>query len=251
LGSDPLILGFDTTAAHCAAVLLSGHHVVAEAREEMTRGQAERLVPILQAVLAQAGAGPEDLAALGVGIGPGNFTGTRIAVATARGLALARGIPAVGVSGFEALALGANAPVLACLDARQGRVYVASVVARGLYGADLASADLKGAGSDGAGTDGAEVRGAGGPKPAADLYEIAALPAAGLPAGRLCLGDHAEAVAAATGGRAGRPACGTAEAIARIAAARHAEPGLARPAPIYLRPPAAAPASDPAPAILP
>jgi len=67
----------------------------------MARGQAEELVPLLERVMAEAECALSDLAALGVGIGPGNFTGTRIAVATARGLALALGRPAIGISTFD------------------------------------------------------------------------------------------------------------------------------------------------------
>ncbi|MBK0328655.1 tRNA (adenosine(37)-N6)-threonylcarbamoyltransferase complex dimerization subunit type 1 TsaB [Rhodobacteraceae bacterium F11138] len=100
--SDALILGFDTSAAQCAAALLSGDRVVAEQAEPMQRGQAERLMPLLEDVLAKGGVGWRDLDALGVGVGPGNFTGIRIAVSAARGLALGLDIPAVGVSGCQA-----------------------------------------------------------------------------------------------------------------------------------------------------
>jgi tRNA threonylcarbamoyl adenosine modification protein YeaZ len=68
----------------------------------MTRGQAERLMPLLEECLSEAGLAWTDLTALGVGIGPGNFTGIRIAVSAARGLALALDVPAVGVDGFDA-----------------------------------------------------------------------------------------------------------------------------------------------------
>ncbi|MFV1601201.1 MULTISPECIES: tRNA (adenosine(37)-N6)-threonylcarbamoyltransferase complex dimerization subunit type 1 TsaB [unclassified Phaeobacter] len=100
--SDALVLGFDTSAAHCAAALLRGDTVLASRLEEMTRGQAERLMPLLDEVLAEGGAAWADLDAIGVGIGPGNFTGIRIAVSAARGLALGLDIPAVGVNGFDA-----------------------------------------------------------------------------------------------------------------------------------------------------
>ncbi len=100
--SDPLILAFDTSAAYCAAALLSGGRIVKSTAEAMTRGQAERLMPLLQELLADADAGWRDLSALGVGVGPGNFTGIRIAVSAARGLALGLDVPAVGVSGCEA-----------------------------------------------------------------------------------------------------------------------------------------------------
>jgi len=102
--SDPLVLAFDTSAAYCAAALLSGDRVVKSTAEAMTRGQAERLMPLLQELLADVGTNWGDLSALGVGVGPGNFTGIRIAVSAARGLALGLDVPAVGVSGCEARA---------------------------------------------------------------------------------------------------------------------------------------------------
>ena len=80
-----LILAFDTSAGHCAAAVLDGDEVLAAQAEEMTRGQAERLFPLLQAVLDKAGRPLSDMTCIGVGTGPGNFTGTRIAVAAARG----------------------------------------------------------------------------------------------------------------------------------------------------------------------
>lgn len=119
-----LVLAFDTSAAHCAAALLRDGAVIAERREEMAKGQAERLMPLLEELLAGAGLGWRDLDAIGVGIGPGNFTGVRISVAAARGLALALRIPAIGVSTLEALAEGAPRPLTVAEDARRGEAYV-------------------------------------------------------------------------------------------------------------------------------
>ncbi len=90
----------------------------------MEKGQAERLLPLLEEVLTEGGIGWRDLRALAVGTGPGNFTGVRIAVAAARGLALGLGIPAVGVTRLEALAHGLPRPVVVIEDARRGQVYV-------------------------------------------------------------------------------------------------------------------------------
>jgi tRNA threonylcarbamoyl adenosine modification protein YeaZ len=104
LRAEPLILAFDTSAAHCAAALLSGDRVLARRDEAMGRGQAERLLPMLEELLAEAGVGWADLGGLAVCTGPGNFTGLRLGVAAARGLALPLDIPAVGVTRFEALA---------------------------------------------------------------------------------------------------------------------------------------------------
>jgi tRNA threonylcarbamoyl adenosine modification protein YeaZ len=120
----PLVLGFDTSAAHCAAALVSGDRLLEARSEEMGRGQAERLMPMLEELLAAHGHAWADLAALGVGIGPGNFTGIRIAVAAARGLALGLGIPAVGVSGFEARAEGHEGPLWVAIGAPRGMVWL-------------------------------------------------------------------------------------------------------------------------------
>lgn len=117
------VLGFDTSGHWCAAALIAGGLVRAQRVEPMAKGQAEALIPLLDSVLAAGGCGWQDLAAIGVGIGPGNFTGIRISVATARGLALALGIPAIGVSRFDALALdGPDLPVV--VPALRGQVWV-------------------------------------------------------------------------------------------------------------------------------
>ncbi len=120
----PLILAFDTSAAHCAAALLSGGEIIHSALEPMTKGQAERLLVLCSELIDQAGAKVGDLDAVGVGIGPGNFTGIRISVSAARGLALGLGIPAVGVSTFEALRLGTDGPCACAVDARRDMVYL-------------------------------------------------------------------------------------------------------------------------------
>lgn len=119
----PLILAFDTSAAQCAVALLAGDEILASACESMSKGQAERLFPLLEEVLQSTGKIWSDLDAIGVGIGPGNFTGIRISVSAARGLALALNIPAIGVSTLEALAANSPEPTLVCLDARRERVY--------------------------------------------------------------------------------------------------------------------------------
>ncbi|WP_407926012.1 tRNA (adenosine(37)-N6)-threonylcarbamoyltransferase complex dimerization subunit type 1 TsaB [Cochlodiniinecator piscidefendens] len=118
-----MILAFDTSAAHCAAALLSGDEVLAERFEPMTKGQAERLMVLLSEILIEANTGWEELTALAVGVGPGNFTGVRISVSAVRGLSLSLGIPAIGVTGFEALVYGLERPVAATIDARRNQVY--------------------------------------------------------------------------------------------------------------------------------
>ena len=122
--SDALTLGFDTSAAHCAAALLCGDSLLADRHEDMTRGQAERLFPLIEEMLAEAGVGWRDLGLVGVGTGPGNFTGLRIAVSAARGLALSLGCPAIGVTRFEAQALDRPRPVLSAVSAPRDQVYL-------------------------------------------------------------------------------------------------------------------------------
>ncbi len=114
-----LTLGFDTSAAHCAAALLCGDRLLGSVQEEMAKGQAERLMPLLQELLADCDAAWRDLALIGVGTGPGNFTGIRISVAAARGLSLSLGIPAIGVSATEALAWGLRRPCRIVIPGRR------------------------------------------------------------------------------------------------------------------------------------
>ncbi|HHX90103.1 MAG TPA: tRNA (adenosine(37)-N6)-threonylcarbamoyltransferase complex dimerization subunit type 1 TsaB [Paracoccus sp.] len=117
----PAVLGFDTSGGWCRAALMRGPLLLASCDEAMARGQGERLMPLLEQVLAGGGLAWHDLAALGVGVGPGNFTGIRISVAAARGLALGLGIPAVGVPRFAAMALdGPALPVLVPAPRGQG-----------------------------------------------------------------------------------------------------------------------------------
>ncbi|MBO9429835.1 tRNA (adenosine(37)-N6)-threonylcarbamoyltransferase complex dimerization subunit type 1 TsaB [Sulfitobacter sp. R18_1] len=122
--SGPLILAFDTSAAHCAAALLSGDRILASRTEPMTKGQAERIMVLCEELLSEARLAYADLTALGVGIGPGNFTGIRIAVSAARGLALGLGIPAVGVDAFDALREGHDGPCACAVDARRDQVFL-------------------------------------------------------------------------------------------------------------------------------
>lgn len=117
----PLALVFDTSGPWITAGLATGATLRHATTQSMTRGQAERLIPILEELLAKDGATWPDLTALGVGVGPGNFTGTRIAVAAARGLALALKIPAIPISAFEMARSGDSAVVL--LAAPRGRAY--------------------------------------------------------------------------------------------------------------------------------
>lgn len=136
----PLILGFDTSGPHCAAALLRGDQVICERLELMTRGQAERIMVLLEEVLSEGGVTWHDLTAIGVGVGPGNFTGIRISVSAARGLALGLGIPAVGVSGIAARAHLAPDGHTAAVPAPREQVYVDAENGPELIGLDVAEA---------------------------------------------------------------------------------------------------------------
>ncbi|MEL7178739.1 MAG: tRNA (adenosine(37)-N6)-threonylcarbamoyltransferase complex dimerization subunit type 1 TsaB [Pseudomonadota bacterium] len=126
----PTVLAFDTSAAHCAAALLLGDRVVTRV-DEMAKGQAEHLMPMLEEMLADENLTWADLNGIGVGTGPGNFTGIRIAVSAARGLALGLGKPAIGVNGFEARAFGEALPFTATIPAPRDQSYVQEYRAEG------------------------------------------------------------------------------------------------------------------------
>ena len=89
----------------------------------MAKGQAEHLMPMLQDFCASEGVTFQDLDAVAVCTGPGNFTGIRIAVSAARGLALGLGKPAIGISSFEAQVFGLPRPVTAHIPAPRDTAY--------------------------------------------------------------------------------------------------------------------------------
>ncbi|MFL4468565.1 tRNA (adenosine(37)-N6)-threonylcarbamoyltransferase complex dimerization subunit type 1 TsaB [Tateyamaria armeniaca] len=122
--TQPLILGFDTSGPHCAAALLHGETILHATGETMARGQAERLMDLLQEVLETNGKTWADLDAIGVGTGPGNFTGIRIGVSAARGLALGLGINAYGVTGFETRTILAPDGAIVAIPTPRDMVYV-------------------------------------------------------------------------------------------------------------------------------
>lgn len=119
----PLILAFDTASAHCAVAVVRGDEVLESSEEIMAKGQAERLLTLVEELLSAAHVRINQLDAIGVGTGPGNFTGIRISVAAARGLALALKVPAVGINAFDALRYGSKGPCICTVDARHGMTF--------------------------------------------------------------------------------------------------------------------------------
>lgn len=218
-----LTLAFDVTAGRCAVALFEGGGVISERSEIMDKGHAERLFPMIDAALTEAGRAYSQLSLIAVCTGPGNFTGARIGVAAARGLALSTSANAVGVDRFEALGSGRSGAVCVALAARGGALHICRF-------------------EDGVIVMAAETA------QAADCARFAA--------DAIIVGDGAEALAAATGegtvgeDQGGRPGDAPLDAIARIAAAREAAGGALRPAPRYLRPVNAALPRERPPAML-
>ena len=117
------LLIFDTSGGACSAAVWADGRVAAERFEAMARGQAERLLPMIGETLAAAGLAHGQLDAIGVTRGPGAFTGIRIGLAAARGLSLALGIPAIGITTFEALAVRAPEGCAVAIDTKRGDVF--------------------------------------------------------------------------------------------------------------------------------
>jgi tRNA threonylcarbamoyladenosine biosynthesis protein TsaB len=121
-----LVLALDTCLAACSAAAARDGEVIAARSEPMARGHQERLGSMVRDVMATAGVDFAALDRIGVTIGPGSFTGLRVGLAFAKGLALALDRPCVGVGVLEALAAGvaSGGPIAAVVDAGRGRVYL-------------------------------------------------------------------------------------------------------------------------------
>lgn len=120
----------DTSAPEACVGLLVGGEVKAEVRLSETRRHAEALPDAVAGALEAAGVSMRELGAVAVGRGPGSFVGVRVAIATAKGICLARRIPLVGVGTLVALAGADEVPDgegLGVLDARRGELYVQRV----------------------------------------------------------------------------------------------------------------------------
>jgi tRNA threonylcarbamoyladenosine biosynthesis protein TsaB len=120
------VLALDTATEACSVALLTEAGTVGLFRE-VGRGHAEQILDMVDAVLSEAGMVLGRLDGIAAGVGPGAFTGVRIGVSVAQGLAFGAALPVVAVTTLEALALQAMRTgaehVMACLDARMGEVY--------------------------------------------------------------------------------------------------------------------------------
>jgi tRNA threonylcarbamoyladenosine biosynthesis protein TsaB len=199
------ILALETSGAACSVAVLAGERVAAHRREAMLRGQSEALMPMIRDAMEAAGLRFSALDLVASTVGPGAFTGIRIGLAAARGIALAAGIPALGVTTFEAIGEAAGWPerLLAAVDSRREDVIFVQLLPEGA--------------------------------PAAIAPE--ALAAWAPPGPLVVAGDAGARAAALIGERAQyREAAADALAVALLAARRW-RPGaaLAPPRPLYLR----------------
>jgi len=96
-----LTLGLDTTGKACAAALVDEGRIIAHRSEDIGRGHAERLAPLVQELIYNAGRNVGDVSRVAVCTGPGSFTGQRVALSFAKGFALPRKLPVIGLSSLE------------------------------------------------------------------------------------------------------------------------------------------------------
>lgn len=127
-----IVLAIDTVANLCAACVwdTQAGRELGRCVQDPGKGHAEHLMGVIAEALSAAGATYADLDAVAVAVGPGSFTGIRVGVATARGLALALKVPSTGVTTLDALAEEArdrfpDREIMAVIDARREQLYLA------------------------------------------------------------------------------------------------------------------------------
>ncbi|MEN3399753.1 tRNA (adenosine(37)-N6)-threonylcarbamoyltransferase complex dimerization subunit type 1 TsaB [Brucella melitensis] len=133
------ILALDTAASWCAAAVYDSDSgaMLAYVSENIGKGHAEVLMDYVGQAMREAQIPLREIERIAINIGPGSFTGVRIGVSAARGFALALGVPAIGITAFEALAAEIQAqmpekPVLVLLDAHRGEIYAQGFDAKGV-----------------------------------------------------------------------------------------------------------------------
>jgi tRNA threonylcarbamoyladenosine biosynthesis protein TsaB len=128
-----MLLALETSDRLCAACLVdeASGEILSSKTLDLGRGHAEKMMDVVADVLAQSGKDYTALTRLAVCVGPGSFTGIRVALATATGLSIALGIPVTGITALQALAMQAlgktdGKPILSLIDAHRGDVYLQS-----------------------------------------------------------------------------------------------------------------------------
>jgi tRNA threonylcarbamoyladenosine biosynthesis protein TsaB len=119
------LLAVDTALGACSVAVLDGETILAHRFEEMARGHAEALAPMVEATMRQAGIGFAALESLAVTTGPGTFTGQRVGLAFMRGLRVALKKPLIGITTLEAMAFATGAERAAAIhDAKRDEAYL-------------------------------------------------------------------------------------------------------------------------------
>jgi len=123
--SRPLVLALDSAGSACSAAVAVGEDILAAERIDTLHGQAEALMPLVDTAMRRAGLPPAALDLVVTTVGPGSFTGIRVGIAAARGIALAADAQLVGVTSFEAVA-GCEHPnfLLVTLESRREDLFV-------------------------------------------------------------------------------------------------------------------------------
>ena len=121
-----LTLGLDTTGKACSAALVDEGRIIAHQSDPIGRGHAERLAPLVHDMIYNAGRNIRDVSRVAVCTGPGSFTGQRVALSYAKGLALPRKLPVIGLSALEIWAREAdpeqNKLIVSVADVRRGEL---------------------------------------------------------------------------------------------------------------------------------
>lgn len=193
-----MLLAFDTSSSACTAALFDGGRCIARANELIGRGHAERLVPMIAELMNGASADQ-----ILVGVGPGSFTGIRVAIAAAHGLAIGWGAELTGMSSLALLAAGAagEGPVAAAVRGGHGELFVQQF--------DAAS------------------------KPTSELRNLAPAEAAQVITAKLVVGSGAEQLVSARGWGEGREVWPSASNALSLLEALRSLP----PKPVYARAP--------------
>ncbi|MGB3503227.1 MAG: tRNA (adenosine(37)-N6)-threonylcarbamoyltransferase complex dimerization subunit type 1 TsaB [Mesorhizobium sp.] len=200
-----IVLAIDTASTLCAVCLWDAaqSRELGRAVEDIGKGHAERLMELIERALGEAGIGYDKVGVIAVSVGPGSFTGIRVGVSAARGLALALGIPAHGVTTLSAIAEAVRAKtsgrrIVAAIDAKRDELYAADhardgsvtagpMIVRYDAAASLAAGEPPVLAGSGAAIIADRIEQAGGERPAilddhattADIAIYAALAAAG------------------------------------------------------------------------